>query len=115
MIEYSIELIKQILIIETIYSHINIKKAVIINNNIDNEFINLLKYFDHNVCTEKYINDFINYKKRLLIISYEFLENNLKYLLEDKYLDTIFCINNSHITETLLNKFKINKIVIYNI
>ncbi len=109
-----IELIKKIILIETIYQHINIKKALIISNDNNKKFIQLLKHFDHNVCTYKNINDFINYKKRLLVISYNNLENHLNNLLEDTCLDTIFWINDSN-KKDLLHLFKKNKVIIYNI
>jgi hypothetical protein len=108
-----LKIIKQSYLIEKIYQEINIKKALIICNYITEDFINLLILNDHNICTVENFTKFLNFEKRLLILT---IENFKKYsidIINDKYIDTLFLIN-YNITNKIIDTFK-NKIIIYDL
>lgn len=110
-------LIKQLLIIENLYSEINIKKAVIICNNSSSEIsklVNILEEYDHSVSTIHSINKFIyNMDNKLLTISIDDFEINKEIFFCDSDIDTIFLIN-CKLNNEIYNLFS-GKIIIFDL
>jgi hypothetical protein len=108
-----INLNKKFLIIDTIYHFINIKKAIIVINNYNNIIISILKHYDHDVCTINSFQSFLENKKRLLLLTTNELDKYYFFLENDKYIDTIFFINESSLK--YINQFKHKSVIIYEI
>ena len=107
-----LQITKQILMIDYIYQHINIKKALIICDSITELFLKKLNYYNHNVSTIDNINKFINNTRRLLVIDQTNFLKNTKMLSDDQYIDTIFIVN----TELIINFSNYYKnIIVFNI
>ena len=110
-------LVKQLLIIENLYSEINIKKALIIcqNSYLEiNNLVSILENYDHSVSTIKSINNFINnIDSKLLTISINDFEIYKEILFSDIDIDTIFAIN-CKLTNEIYNLFS-GKIIVFDL
>ncbi len=110
-------LVKQLLMIENLYSQINIRKALIICDNSSSEIDTLVKFldeYDHSVSTIVSINKFINNDdNKLLTISVKDFEINKEIFLRDIYINTIFLINYK-LNNTICNLFS-EKIIVFDL
>jgi hypothetical protein len=109
-------IIKTCITIDIIYQRINIKKALIICDFINQDislFISKLEEYNHNVATYENINTFLNCKKRLLILSLKEFKKSLNKIILDEHIDTIF-LSNISLERNIINKFN-SKIIIYNV